>query len=290
MTPWQQQLHRWARLACRMDVLSPKPGNVSPGREFSGATVADFLQSADAIAPVLATAPGNPLGRTILLSAKATRNVVAHNTNLGIILLLAPLAAVPEEISLHDGISGILNTTTVQDAENTYAAIRLMNPGGLGTAPEQDVHEAPSITLLECMQLAAARDQIALQYHQSFRGILDHGLAWLAAAAEQTSDQPQQIVLLALQMLRHWGDSLIARKCDAATSDRVREMAAAVLRAGWPHTSQSVTLLQTLDTFLRDEQHTRNPGTTADLVAATLFAAQREQIFVPGAEWNAAFP
>lgn len=274
-------------MACRMDVLSPKPGNVSPGREFAGATVADFLLSADAIAPVLTSAPGRSPGQTILQAAAATRSVVSHNTNLGIILLLAPLAAVPEGISLHQGIAEIVAATTVQDAEDTYAAIRLMNPGGLGAAAEQDVHQSPSVTLLECMQLAAARDRIALQYSEDFRGILQDGLAWLAAAAQQTQDQREQIVLLALQMLRHWGDSLIARKCGTATSARVREMAADVIRADWPHTVESATRLQTLETFLRDEQHTRNPGTTADLVAATLFAAQREQLFTPDAWWNA---
>lgn len=279
MTTWQQQLQVWIHAACRMEVLSPKPGNVSPGHEFADASVRDFLQSSAAIAPIIAMARQHSLGETILQAVRATRSVVNHNTNLGIILLIAPLAAVDPEWSLIDGIRQVLARTTVQDSQLVYEAIRLANPGGLGAAGEQDVASAPSLTLRDCMMLAAERDFIAAQYANGFQELLGIGMLLLRESAEITRAQPEQITSLALNLLARFGDTLIARKCGPAVSDQVRHQATEVLASGWPHSSSGRQLFSELDTFLRADGNRRNPGTTADSVAAILFAAQREGWF-----------
>src|SRR5207249_2622644 len=117
-----------------------------------------------AVAPVLETAGRRGVGETILAGVRATRSVVSTNTNLGILLLLSPLAAVSRDTDLRAGLREVLDGLTVADAAAAYEAIRLAAPGGLGKAPEQDVGDAPSRTLRQVMELAAERDLIARQY------------------------------------------------------------------------------------------------------------------------------
>ena len=265
--------------------MSPKPGNVSPGSEFADGSVADFLKSAHAIAPILATAHERPLGATILNAIRATRNVVNHNTNLGIVLLLAPLAAVPRDQSLHDGISTVLNSTTIEDSRLVYEAIRTAQPSGMGEASEQDLDDEPTLNLLECMKLAADRDLIAAQYANRFHGVLKTGQNYLLECSQLAISQPQQISMLAVRLMAEFGDSLIARKCGVAMSDVVREKARSLLDSGWPMQHDTAQQFATFDTFLRADGNRRNPGTTADLVAAILFAALREGRMMADGDW-----
>lgn len=274
---WSDQVSDWVRLACQREVRSPKPGNVSPGNDFADATVADFLASADAIAPVMALAPERPLGQTILDCVEATRLVVGHNTNLGIILLIAPLAAVPPSKSLAEGIIDVLNKTTVDDSIAVYEAIRRAQPAGLGEVKDQDLQQAPTENLVECMRLAADRDLIAAQYANHFRQVLGNGLQWLAEAKRTIEDSATQITWLAIRFLAEFGDSLIARKCGVAMSELVRQKAQELLHSGWPHQLGSSVMLAELDAFLRADGNRRNPGTTADFIAAVIFAGLRER-------------
>ena len=117
---------RLAECACVWEVLARKAGNVCPGREYSDLTVADFLQSAASIGPVLDAAPYQSLGVTIRRCIEETRRVVNTNTNLGIVLLLAPLAStrLDQPIDLRETLS----RTTVADARDAYAAIRNASP------------------------------------------------------------------------------------------------------------------------------------------------------------------
>ncbi|MFM8729547.1 MAG: triphosphoribosyl-dephospho-CoA synthase [Planctomycetaceae bacterium] len=277
-------LSAWWLQACRMEVLSPKPGNVSPGREFSDASTRDFLLSAESAAAAFSGAGRQSVGRTVLEAVRAVRQVVSHNTNLGIILLIAPLAAVPLRQSLEAGIESVLAGLTIQDSRDVYAAIRLAAPGGLGSAEEQDVAAEPSQTLRECMRLSADRDLIALQYADGFRDVLGRGREWLREAAVRTADQRQQVVELAVRLLAEFGDSLIARKCGAEVSERAAVLARRVLQAGWPDGQMASAAMVELDTFLRGDGHRRNPGTTADMTAAILFAALRDGQLIMAAD------
>ena len=273
---WSQKVSRWVQVACQREVRSPKPGNVCPGNEFADATVADFLASADAIAAVMAMASERPLGTTILECVEATRRVVGHNTNLGIVLLIAPLAAVPVGQTLTDGIGAVLNATTVDDSIAAYEAIRRAQPAGLGEVKDQDLLQAPTENLVECMRLAADRDLIAAQYANGFRQVLGSGLEWLAEAQQAIESSSQQITWLAVRFLAEFGDSLIARKCGQPMSDLVQQKARELLRSGWPQRSGSSADLEDLDLFLRADGNRRNPGTTADFIAAVIFAGLRE--------------
>src|SRR5438105_8350832 len=110
-----------AQLACIWEATARKPGNVHRYCDFDDAGYVDFLLSAAAIAPVLDRAPERRVGETILDAVRATRQVVATNTNLGIILLLTPLAAALGD--LLTGVLAVLDMLDVADARAAYQAI-----------------------------------------------------------------------------------------------------------------------------------------------------------------------
>jgi triphosphoribosyl-dephospho-CoA synthase len=68
-----------------------------------------------------------------------------------------------------------------------------------------------------------------------------------------------------LTLLAALPDTLIARKLGRAEAERISRRAAEVRRGG-PRE------LTAFDRELRDERNTRNPGTTADLTCASIFA------------------
>ncbi|MFM2095739.1 MAG: hypothetical protein RIS70_2863, partial [Planctomycetota bacterium] len=112
-----------ATLACVLEVTAPKPGNVHRGADFEELQFLDFLVSATRIGPVMERAVERGVGATVFDAIHATREMVPTNTNLGIVLLLAPLAAVPRNRSLREGVAEVLSMMTPKDAENVYRAI-----------------------------------------------------------------------------------------------------------------------------------------------------------------------
>jgi triphosphoribosyl-dephospho-CoA synthase len=270
-----------AQVACILEVTARKPGNVHRFCDFDDVTYLDFILSAAAIAPFMETARHRRVGETVLESVQATRQVTATNTNLGIVLLLAPLAAVPPEEEITTGVQRVLETLDVEDARLVYQAIRLAVPGGLGEATEQDVRSEPTQTLRQVMSLAAERDLVARQYADGFREVLEEGVPALRRGLEQTASLEEVIIFSHLHLLATYPDSLIARKCGVVTAEEAGCRARRVLEEGWPHTAAGQAALTELDDWLRTDGHRRNPGTTADLVTACLFVALRAGIIQP---------
>ena len=266
----------WIRLACLIEATARKPGNVHPDASFADVTYNDFVASAEAIAPILAETPRLGVGLAILEAVKRTRASVGRNTNLGIILLLAPLAAVPLNIPLADGIAKVLNRLSRHDAVLVYQAIRTAGPRGLGQVSHEDILQEPRGTLLKVMRLAADRDFVAAQYASGFQQVLEFGVPILAAHERFADCWQQAVVDLHLRLMAKFPDTLIARKCGASEAQESTDLAQAVLDAGWPDTSASRTTFEELDNWLRAKGNRRNPGTTADLVTACLFTAFRE--------------
>jgi triphosphoribosyl-dephospho-CoA synthase len=264
-----------AQAACILEATARKPGNVHRYCDFADLGYVDFLLSGAAIAPVLEVAVGKPVGVTILDCIRATRQVVTTNTNLGIVLLLAPLAAVPRDQDLRSGVERILAGLTRDDARLAYEAIRLAQPGGLGEVKEQDVRAEPTDTLRGVMALAADRDLIARQYADGFREVLDEGVPALVNAWRTSRVMESAIVSGHIELLARHPDSLIARKRGTAEAAEAQARAQAVLASGGPETGPGREALQALDRWLREPGQRRNPGTTADLVTACLFAALR---------------
>jgi triphosphoribosyl-dephospho-CoA synthase len=266
----------FASLACLLEASAPKPGNVAPGRPFRDMTYEDFLASAVAIGPPLAQAAQRPLGETIATTLRATRRWTAANTNLGIVLLLTPLARAllsGLEGTLPERLRAVLDATTVADATEVYAAIREAGAGGLGQVADQDLATAPSVTLLDAMRLAAHRDSVAGEYASGFLLTLETGLPALRRALRDGLCWPDAVVETYLVLLATRPDTLIARKLGTAAADEVSREAARVRQAGGVRTGAGQAALAAFDAGLRDPQNSRNPGTTADLTAAAVFVA-----------------
>jgi triphosphoribosyl-dephospho-CoA synthase len=267
-----------AQLACIWEATACKPGNVHRFRDFQDCSYLDFLVSAAAVAPVLDSAPQRRVGETVFEAVRATRKVTGSNTNLGIVLLLAPLAAVPMEQELRTGLARVLSGLDLADARAVYQAIRLAAPGGLGRVAQEDVHDEPSQGLRAVMALAADRDLVARQYANDFRDVFDEGVPALRLGLEQPGTLEAAIIRCQLQLLANHPDSLIARKQGVAEALEASQRARAVLDAGWPESLAGAAALAEFDAWLRAEGHSRNPGTTADLVTACLFVALRQNM------------
>jgi triphosphoribosyl-dephospho-CoA synthase len=261
------------QLACLLEVSAPKPGNVSPDRHFHDTRYEDFLASAVAIGPALAGAGQHPLGVTIRTAVDATLRWTESNTNLGIVLLLAPLAraALAPGGGLRKRLQRVLKETTVEDAAEVYAAIRRAHPGGLGQAASEDVAESPSVTLREAMALAAERDTIAREYVTDFALTFDTGVPALRAARREGLVWTDAAVDAYLALMDKADDTHIARKLGPAEAARVSQRAREIRTAGGTRSAEGRKGLAELDAELRDPRNRRNPGTTADLTCAALF-------------------
>ncbi len=262
------------RAACIWEATARKVGNVHPERDFADLTYLDFLVSAYAIAPVIAEAA--PVGERILHAIRETRKVVTTNTNLGIVLLLAPLAAVPREIPLRPGVEAVLRNLDVADARAVFEAIRLAIPGGIGRAESQDVHDEPTLPLRAIMALAQDRDLIARQYANGYADVFDLGVPVLLEGLRRGDDLETAIQRCHLHWLAALPDSLILRKRGVAEAEEARRRAAETLASGWPDTDAGRAACAAFDAWLCAAGHSRNPGASADLVAACLFVALRD--------------
>jgi triphosphoribosyl-dephospho-CoA synthase len=264
-----------AQAACLMEVTARKPGNVHRGCDFDDSHYLDFILSAAAIAGPLDRAREIGVGRAVRDAVEASRQLVATNTNLGMVLLLAPLAAVPDDQALAAGIPDVLATTTVEDARHVYHAIRLARPGGLGTVADQDVAGEPTVTLCQAMQMAADRDLVARQYANGFHEVLHEALPHLQSSLIAGRPLETAIVFAYLTLLAKNPDTLIARKKGWDEAHAASRWANDVLAAGWPDEATGQARCAEFDAWLRAAGHARNPGATADLIAAALFAALR---------------
>jgi triphosphoribosyl-dephospho-CoA synthase len=273
-----------AQVACLWEAMARKPGNVHPGASFADVEFSHFAVSAVSLEWI-----GVTIGETILRAVQATQAAVGTNTNLGIILLLAPLVKTARYASnWRAELKRYLKVTSLGDAQQVYRAIQLAAPGGLGEVNEQDVRTSPSVKLHEAMALAADRDQIARQYTTGFEDVFDFGVPALLEGFDHFRRVEAATIECHLKLLAHFPDTLIQRKRDRVAAEDVQARARGVLALGGLRTREGRTAGREFDTFLRSQGHQLNPGTTADLVAACLFVALNQQSLAPGApfRWN----
>jgi triphosphoribosyl-dephospho-CoA synthase len=265
--------------ACRTELRALKPGNVHDYAAGHDMSVADFEASAVASAPCFA-APGIGVGARILDAVERTRAVTGCNTNLGILLLAAPLAAAACRATAPAGLRPALDATLAglgrADAEAAFAAIRLANPGGLGDSPRHDVREPARAGLREAMAEARDRDRIAEQYAGGFADVFDLGLPVLRRALARWEDEAWAAAATYLTFLSVFPDSHVARKFGPAAAEALRRRAVPfaerLVAAGQP--AELAPSLLAFDAALKAEGV--NPGTSADLTVATLFAHRLE--------------
>ncbi|HUZ90580.1 MAG TPA: triphosphoribosyl-dephospho-CoA synthase [Methylocella sp.] len=267
--------------ACRDEIEAPKPGNVHVFADGHGMTVRDFLLSAEAAAPALSN-PLAPVGMRILAAVEATFAAVGMNTNLGIILLCAPLAAAAAETGtdLHNALRKTLAGLSPADTVLAFQAILRASPAGLGTASRHDVRGKADGSLLEAMREAAGRDRIAFQYAFDFVDVFETGLGALAQARGKGWPAPWPVVSAYLAFLASFPDSHIARKHGLAAAGRVQAEARDA-RERFENAANFEEALHDLLTFDRILKASGlNPGTSADFTVASVFADRLTRILI----------
>ncbi len=278
----QLSLGQCASLACLLEATAHKPGNVHRGSDFVDLTFPDLAISGIVIAPAIdAIASGTAIGSAVLQAVQATRAAVATNSNLGMVLLFAPLAAAMSRGRAAEQIAAALRQLDATDAHCVYQAIASSQAGGLGSVAQADVHAEPPDNLIAAMRLAADRDLIAAQYASGFRDVLEFVVPNLLDGLAQGWCLADAIVRAFVQQMAQYPDSLIARKCGLAVAQQSADHAAEVLAAGQPGEDNYQDALADLDFWLRSDGHRRNPGTSADMIAAGLFVALYEQSIAP---------
>jgi len=278
-------LNAWL-YACELDILSYKPGNVSVYAAGHEMTADQFRISAKvSVEPI--TDFTLSLGEKIFYSIQATRNAVGCNTNLGIVLLCAPLVEsfqlIPEhgeQASLRAQLGEVLRTTTVEDARWVYQAIRLANPGGFGHVKQQDVSDQPYVNLQRTMQLASHRDRIAYQYATDFEDVFESGVPCYRKTMKRLTDARLSTLAVYAGFLSTIPDSLVERKHGERFTGMVTSRMILVnnlLEAFTP--GKPGTLFRILkEVDVEFKAAGINPGTTADLTVASVFADRLEQI------------
>jgi len=276
MKPMETDRITWSvHIACLLEVSADKPGNVTWGKDFWDTHFMDFMASAVAIGPAFRNAAQTSVGEIVFQAAYDTSRLANTNTNLGMILLLAPLAraaALGHGGGLRDGVREVLRSLTVEDARHAFRAIRLAAPAGLGQVGRYDVHlKGVDITLLEAMRLAQERDSIAREYTTDFEITFELGYATLLRYWEEGHRFSELVVQTYLTILAQVPDTLIVRKQGWDAARAVSRQAQDVLAAGGAFSERGRQAMQDFDRAIRDPEHRLNPGTTADLIAASLF-------------------
>jgi triphosphoribosyl-dephospho-CoA synthase len=269
--------------ACTLDVAVRKPGNVSVHSAGHRMQASMFIASAHAaVAPLFREGAG--VGERVREAVEASWSVAHCNTNLGILLLCAPVAVAVERwpqashpAAWRGAIAEVLRGLSLADAEHAYRAIARANPGGLGDVPAEDVRAAPSIDLRAAMALAAGRDSIARQYRDGYAELFGLALPALGprfagpvgtACESPDADTTASVQRLYLAWLSSFPDSHIVRKHGEAVAQTV--MAAAQAWRGAAEVDASPAFAA-WDESLKTRGI--NPGTSADLTVATLMIA-----------------
>lgn len=272
-------LKKLFKSACRADIEAIKPGNVSVHSDAHGMNGEDFVTSANACADAIC-APQSSLGERILNAVSDTRKAVAVNTNLGIILLCAPLIQAvylnqPNQ-SIRQSLKQVLANTTVDDARYVYRAIRRAEAGGLGVVEQADISTNPDISLLKAMQLARRRDLIAAQYATDYRDIFECARPALLAFYSRWGYNCSAVSGIYMKLLATYPDSLITRKRGEVVAREICSLASALYERYCCSDEPEDFDMKLLEFDHKLKDRNINPGTTADLTVATVFLAALE--------------
>jgi len=290
-------------LAILLEVSAyPKPGNVHRTADFHNTRYEHFLASAIALAPHLRYAANlgvttykeemdlNDIGIGAIIR-DAAKSIVrwqhGGNTLLGTMILVLPMAVAAgitfaetsfSTKNLRRNLKLVVEATTPEDAVNLYEAISILKPGGLGRAPKLDVNDPNSkkklleekVTLFEVFKIASSYDSIAFEWVNNYPITFELGYPYLVKQLKETEDINIATVHTFLKILSEVPDTLIARKRGSEEAKKISNEAKKVLEYGGLTTRRGREALRKLDEKLRDPAHQLNPGTTADITAATL--------------------
>lgn len=263
------------RSACLAELEALKPGNVHIFADGHGMVVQDFVRSAEVAAEAISV-DGLSVGQRILAAVEATHAAVGCNTNLGILLLAAPLVQAVlhgEAPSLRENLSLVLRQLTREDADLTFRAILKASPAGLGEAAAHDVHQPATGSLLEAMRTAEHQDLIAWQYTHDFENVFESGLPRYRELLTRWERPAWAATGVYLGFMSQACDTHIMRKQgdSVAVSVQNEARAHACHFLDMENPKNYMPKLLEFDTALKAAG--LNPGTSADLTVATLMVA-----------------
>lgn len=288
--PLNASIGHIVRLAIECESGSIKAGNVHPHASFQNMTHLHFVESATVIGACIDDNIDSSVGEIVLKCVLGMLDEVSVNTCLGSILLLVPMVVAQRRLdtklypsesdlasnafgSLQRAVSRALSELTSSDAAQIYEAIVRANPGGVNTSDKLDVRGKPPDSILDAMRIAAAWDDVALQYVTGFELVFQYADRLRLALAEplKISDAVRR---LQIEVLAERVDSLIVRKQGRDHASKIKDLAQAVLSSGEYGDPNYEVAWNSLDDQLRDPKNRNNPGTTADMLAAAIFVEQ----------------
>ena len=255
------------------EVNALKPGNVSQFSEGHGMTVDDFVKSAKLTCPILCD-PTLSVGERVLEGVKVTMSEVGCNTNLGLLMLFAPLLRAAElgVSSLQSNLVIVLQGLDTKDAKCLFEAIRHANPGGLGESEKYDVTKKleAGTTIQKAMTEAENRDLIAKQYVTDFSDIFSLGFICIEDFAVRWNSVEWASVACYIRLLAEFPDSHVRRKFSLEVAEQIKIKAVPIAEAfqGKDSPEDATGMLMKFDEELKLQGV--NPGTSADLTAASL--------------------
>ncbi|MCG8325796.1 MAG: triphosphoribosyl-dephospho-CoA synthase [Thiotrichales bacterium] len=281
-----QRLAEYVRQSFLDDIGALKPGNVGRHGIGHGMSVEDFIQSAELCTPILCQAQLT-VGEKIFNSVMATQDQVGCNTNLGLILLFAPLVTAAQHYGDSSdpraAVSAQLACIDVEDTARIFRAIALANPGGLGQSPQYDVHLPPDVTIITAMMAARDRDRIAYQYVSQYDDIFGPGLEQITAKLRQWNSMEWAVTACYLNFLSTLIDSHVLRKSGADVAEQLRIKAQRIMQR-FESCEQPEHMSGELLAFDHELKSAGiNPGTSADLAVTSVLAYRIMQI--PGDEF-----
>ena len=266
-------LGRLAEIACVLEVTASKPGNVHRGADFEDVTFLDFAASAVAMGQAIDESVSAGYGETVLAVANRTMQVAGSNTNLGINLLISLLVVACRGGKFLDraSVDSSLQQLDADDSSKVFEAIRLMIPGGMGNVTKHSITGAAPTSLIEAMEAAKDRDLVAAQFTNGFVDGFDKALPWICEGRARFDSLVEGIVWAHVRMMASCPDTLIARKCGLEVAQQSSAMASKAIDELQHGREAFFSAVSNLDFWLRSDGHRRNPGASADMVAAGLF-------------------
>ena len=258
--------------ACKKDIELIKPGNVSINSPHLDTNAQDYLDSSILSAKELFQ-DKYALGERILQSVKMTRSKINVNTNLGIVLLCAPIIQACinyNSFGLRDGIKQTLLSTTHKDTHDLCMAINLSSPGGLGRSEMYDVSTNPSISIKQMMDYSAKYDRISYQFSHNYSDILDFIIPKLIILNEKHNSLDISLSILFIEILAKIPDSHISRKYGDKIAKKTSNNASDLLKILDRENSPDCLANELNDLDYKYKKKGINPGTTADLLVASL--------------------
>ena len=258
--------------SCKKDIELIKPGNVNLLSSHKDTKAQDYLDSAILSSKELFN-QNYSLGKRILESVNVTRSKVNVNTNLGIILLCAPVIQSYidfNNLDLREGIKKTLSTTSIKDTHDLCAAINISSPGGLGDSDMYDTASYPNASIKQIMNYSQEYDRISYQYSHNFSDIFDFIIPKLEFLNQRYESLDISLSLLFIEILAKIPDSHISRKFGdkiaKKTSNNAHDLLKILDREHDP--DYLAKALNNLDYEYKKKGI--NPGTTADLLVASL--------------------